>query len=105
MKTEIDGKPLDNNSPRFCPHCKASLVGDPIPDNIKQHYDGTHWKREIGIDGGRMGIYDGVVAYQCPDCKEYFPRGAATWAMEMFNKFLKVMKGEEIETIDPFKIK
>lgn len=91
MKTEIDGKPLDNNSPRFCPKCKVSLLGEPIPDDIKENYGGTHYKREIGIDGGYMGIYDGIVAYQCPDCKECFPRGLSSWALEMFEKYKEAL--------------
>jgi len=50
------------------------------------------WKREIGIDGGYMGIYDGVVALKCPDCEQYVPRNDSKWAMDMFNKFMEMMK-------------
>lgn len=81
---------LDN-----CPKCKSNWIGEPIPADIVKHYSGTHWKREIGIDGGYMGIYDGIVAYQCPDCKEYIPRNNSGWAMEMFNKFMKQM-GQDV---------
>lgn len=37
---------------------------------------------------GRMGIYDGVVAYHCPDCHQDSPRGKDPWAKEMFSKYL-----------------
>lgn len=53
---------LDN-----CPHCKVSLLGDPIPDKIKNHYSETHWKREIGMEFPDK--YDGVYYWMCPDCK------------------------------------
>lgn len=73
---------LDN-----CPKCGASFIGDPIPEDIIESYSGTHWRREIAIDGGMMGIYDGVVAYRCVDCGYYFPRNTSKWAIELFNKF------------------
>jgi hypothetical protein len=72
-----------------CPHCKTSWIGDKIPDEIAHHYHGTHFLRQIGIDGGFMGIYDGIVAYQCPDCEEYSPRDNSKIAKEMFDKFMK----------------
>lgn len=50
-----------------CPHCGVSLIGDPIPDDIKEHYDSTHWRREIGIEYPEL--YDGVWEWECPDCK------------------------------------
>lgn len=76
-----------------CPKCNSNWIGEKIPDDIKHSYAGTHWKREIGIDGGYMGIYDGTVAIQCPDCSEYFPRNESKWATELFNKFKNAMKG------------
>lgn len=72
-----------------CPKCKSNWVGEKIPEDIAKDYAGTHWKREVGIDGGRMGIYDGVVAVMCPDCKEEFPRNNSEWAQEMFQKYQK----------------
>lgn len=59
----------DPNAPTNCPHCNTSLLGDPIPEDIKQYYsDGsTHWKREIGVEV--RSIYDGVYFYRCPDCE------------------------------------
>ena len=71
-----------------CPKCNANWIGGLIPDDIKEHYVGTHWKREIGIDGGVLGIYDGVVAIMCPDCKEVMPRNDSAWAKEMFDKYV-----------------
>jgi hypothetical protein len=72
-----------------CPKCKVSWIGEKIPDDIVHHYSGDgYWRREIGIDGGRMGIYDGIVAIQCPDCKEEFPRNTSSWALEMFDKYI-----------------
>ena len=70
-----------------CPKCKSSWVGEPIPEELREHYHGTHWRREIGIDGGFLGIYDGIVAWQCPDCHEEFPRGESSWAMDIFKKY------------------
>jgi hypothetical protein len=58
-----------------CPHCKVSLIGDLIPDDIKQHYSGTHWRREIGIE--YTDKYDGVWEYECPDCKGRWPSEVA----------------------------
>lgn len=59
----------DPNAPTNCPHCNVSLLGDPIPEDIKQHYmEGTtHWKREIGVEV--RGVYDGVYYFKCPDCE------------------------------------
>ena len=75
-----------------CPKCNASWIGGKIPDDIAHHYDGTHWRREIGIDGGYMGIYDGIVAYRCPDCGEEFPRSSTPWALEMFEKYKEAVR-------------
>lgn len=49
-----------------CPFCKCSLIGDEIPVDIRHHYGGTHWRREIGI---YSRILDRTVAFRCPDCK------------------------------------
>lgn len=57
-----------------CPHCNASLLGDPIPLDILENYDGTHWKREIGLE--YPGIYDGTWEFQCPDCDGKWPSEA-----------------------------
>lgn len=55
---------------RNCPHCEADLQGEPIPQEyIDAGYYGhsTHYRREIGIEV--RGVYDGVLFWQCPDCK------------------------------------
>lgn len=49
-----------------CPKCNVSLIGDPIPDDIKEHYSATHWRREIGVEIPEL--YDGVWYWKCPDC-------------------------------------
>lgn len=80
---------------RPCPACGSNWDGGPIPKDIQHLYSPPHrWGREISIDGGALGIYDGVVAVQCPDCKKYFPRNRSRWACEMFLKFKKEMKYE-----------
>lgn len=76
-----------------CPNCGVSWIGDPIPDDIAEHYSGTHWRREIGISGLFLGIYDGTVAIRCPDCKEEFPRSDEPWALEMFEKYKGTFNG------------
>lgn len=80
-----------------CPKCNASWIGSKIPDDIAHHYYGTHWKREIGIDGKFLGIYDGLVALRCPDCGEEFPVGGSMWALKMFEKYKKLTKGNPIK--------
>lgn len=54
-----------------CPHCNASLIGDKIPEDLVQHYQGTHWRREIGIEYPEK--YDGIWEWQCPDCEGRWP--------------------------------
>ena len=75
---------------KSCPACKSSWVGEKIPDDIAHLYSATHWGREIGIDGGYMGIYDGIVAVRCPDCGGEFPVSDGGWAKEMFEKYLNL---------------
>ncbi|TAK59563.1 MAG: hypothetical protein EPO18_20295 [Methylobacter sp.] len=57
-----------------CPYCKASLIGDPIPQEyIDKGYYGegvTHYRREIGIEDRDL---DRCVEYQCPDCGGRWP--------------------------------
>ena len=58
------------NEPTNCPFCKVSLLGDPIPESQRQHFSGTHWKREIAIV-----LSDRVKCYRCPDCgNEWRPK-------------------------------
>lgn len=63
------------NEFRYCPHCNADLQGDPIPDKIKHHYSGTHWRREIGIEDPTK--YDGIWEWMCPDCNGTWPSEVA----------------------------
>ena len=79
-----------------CPKCKSDWTGEEIPEKNRHYYGGaTHYKRDILIDGGFLGIYDGAVAIKCPDCGEEFPRNGSHWAMEMFNKY-KEVTGEKV---------
>ena len=71
-----------SNSPTNCPHCKANLLGEPIPqeyiDEGFYREGATHYKREIGMEYPEK--YDGVWHYMCPDCK-------GTWGgVEAFKK-------------------
>jgi hypothetical protein len=86
-----------------CPKCKVSFRGDPIPDIDRPYFAGSHWRREIGIDGGYIGIYDGIVAMRCPDCKHEFPRNNSKWALDLFDKYVRYCKGEEFNN-DVFKL-
>ena len=78
-----------------CPNCGVSFIGGPIPEDIVENYSGTHWRREIGIDGGYIGVYDGTVAYMCPDCKHQFPVSKHPVHVEMFNKYREVVNSNE----------
>lgn len=78
-----------------CPHCGVSLIGDPIPDDIKEHYAGTHWRREIGIEDPEK--YDGTWEWLCPDCDGRWPSEAqiritTQKVMKDQNKVLKKLK-------------
>jgi rRNA maturation protein Nop10 len=65
-----------------CPKCGSNWIGDPILGNEE-----SHWRREIGIDGGYMGLYDGLVAIRCPDCGEEFPVSQHPVHLELFDKY------------------
>lgn len=60
--------------PEHCPHCHASLIGEPIPEEQRQsgcYGNSTHWRREIAIyDRGK----DRTVAFECPDCGKRWER-------------------------------
>lgn len=83
---------MSSNEHGYCPHCGANWDGKDIPEDIREHYKGTKWGRQIGVDGGRLGIYDGIVALQCPDCGKYSPRDDSEWALKVFNKFMEALK-------------
>lgn len=58
------------DEPHVCPHCTTSLLGEPIPRNIREHYSGNYWKREVGYED--PDLYDGIYYYTCPDCRGEF---------------------------------
>lgn len=80
-----------------CPKCNVSWIGEPIPKNLQDLYLGEYYGREIGIDGGYMGIYDGIVALRCPDCRHECPMNSSPLALELFEKYQKVLNGEKID--------
>lgn len=56
-----------------CPHCKANLLGDPIPEESREHFgDKTHFRRVIAIYSREQ---DRTVAWRCPDCGYEEARG------------------------------
>jgi hypothetical protein len=78
-----------------CPHCDASLLGDPIPEyphledceeqkdrmerligertcHCKPYGESTHFRCEMGHE--IPGVYDGVLFWSCPDCGMAWPR-------------------------------
>lgn len=63
------------SNPDNCPKCKKSLVGDPIPEDIKHLYSGTNWRLEIGVEYPEK--YDGVWEWRCPFCEHTWPSEAA----------------------------
>jgi hypothetical protein len=80
---ELQPTSIDN-----CPKCNANFIGGPIPEDQQEFYGGaTNWRREIGIDGGYMGLYDGTVAYKCPDCGHEFPFDDSDLAKDMFKRY------------------
>lgn len=54
-----------------CPLCGVSLIGEPIPEDIRHHYEGGNWRREIGIEYPEL--YDGIWEWKCPDCGGTWP--------------------------------
>ena len=76
-----------------CPKCESSFIGEPIPAKDVDFFGGkTHFRREIGIDGGMMGIYDGIVAYKCPDCGYLFPIDSSSGGKVLFNSYINLIK-------------
>lgn len=58
-----------SESPDVCPHCQASLVGEPIPEKDQHLFGATHFNRAIGVSNG-----DSVIYYRCPDCSKKIDR-------------------------------
>lgn len=57
-----------------CPHCGTSLIGEKIPCDQREFFGNkTHFRREIGLEFPE--VYDGVIAYKCPDCKKSWKAG------------------------------
>jgi len=72
------------NTHGYCPHCGANWDDEQIGDVV--------YGRQIGIDGGRVGLYDGIVAWMCPDCEKYSPVNESPFSLEIFYKFLDLMQ-------------
>ena len=77
----------------ICPHCSASMRGEPIPEEHLQHEpdceerkarslygncyclpwgESTHFSRVMGHE--IRDVYDGVLYWSCPDCGKAWPR-------------------------------
>lgn len=63
-----------NEDAKSCPKCNADFRGKEIPMEHRSFYpDGlTHYSRIIGVEYPE--IYDGIIAWRCPDCRSMFPR-------------------------------
>ena len=58
--------------PDICPHCKADLKGEPIPEESRHYYGKkTHFLRTIGIYSQER---DRTEFWQCPDCGKRWSR-------------------------------
>jgi predicted nucleic acid-binding Zn ribbon protein len=65
-------KPFDPDADN-CPACNASWVGASIPEKDREHFGGaTRFRRIIGVEV--LGEYDGISAWECPDCKAQWNR-------------------------------
>lgn len=83
-----------------CPKCNISLIGGEIPKEIAHYYTDTYWRRETGIDGGMMGLYDGIVAFRCPDCGHEWPRDKSEWAKGLFLSYLEIKMRSSLSRIE-----
>jgi hypothetical protein len=55
-----------------CPGCEADLRGEPIPEEVREHYGNhTHFSRRIGIYSRES---DRTVRWRCPDCGHEWER-------------------------------
>lgn len=65
---------MSDDNDNICPACGSSLRGAPISEDHREHYgDGvTHYSRRVGIE--LRGVYDGVIAWGCPDCRAVWAR-------------------------------
>jgi hypothetical protein len=79
-----------------CPNCNVSFIGDEIPKDMQHHYTPPYyWRKEISIDGGFLGIYAGIIAYECHECKHIFPRSQEPWAIELYNKYKEICNNDK----------
>ena len=78
-----------------CPHCGASLDGGLIGPELNSPYEcdgetiypygkGAHWERQIGIEVS--GVYDGILAYRCPDCAGTWPSAVGALKVDKKSK-------------------
>lgn len=50
-----------------CPNCKASWIGEPIPEDQREFFGGaTNFKREIYVTVQGQDRWSTIM---CPDCK------------------------------------
>jgi predicted RNA-binding Zn-ribbon protein involved in translation (DUF1610 family) len=76
-----------------CPHCGADMRGDPIPDELRQHYgDSTHWSRRIGVE--IPNAYDGALFWQCPDCGGQWHRWAGDYLRAKAARYMTKGRGD-----------
>lgn len=52
------------NEQKNCPKCRTSLLGDLIPEGLRDLYGRKHWRRETAI----YSREDRTIAWVCPDC-------------------------------------
>lgn len=73
-----------------CPHCDENLIHSKIPDDRKHLYSSEYFYNTIGIDGSHIGVYDGIVAWRCPDCGHEWARGNDDFWVCVFEKYRKL---------------
>lgn len=77
----LNERPIRQVEEYFCPHCRANLRGNSIPVQDQHLFGATHFGREIGHEV--MGVYDGVLYLQCPECDGTWQRWSeGSWQYE-----------------------
>ncbi|PED16335.1 hypothetical protein CON01_00365 [Bacillus thuringiensis] len=71
FKDNVKNKKQLETNEESCPHCNASLQGEPIPLGVQMYYGTTHYSRKIGIYSMET---DRTTHYQCPDCEQQWKR-------------------------------
>jgi DNA-directed RNA polymerase subunit RPC12/RpoP len=76
-----------------CPHCKADLRGEPIPEELRRMYapGSTHYSRLIGIEIPEL--YDGVSYYECPECHVRWDRWTGVRIVTSQARRIAIQKG------------